>query len=298
MNSQAGSAGMTCGMTTMNPGMNRTAAHPMAGTWLAGDGRRLVSAVSGLVLALACVLPARAATVQITDLFGTGVDSSGNLIAQGASDPHYTVTAVAFLTGTSGTGYPPPSDSPWLGAPKAYRIDQWTPNNSGAARPSQWVAPNGATEAQSPFTPSGQYVVGPVARYYSYQTSFTIGDNAWTFAEISGDWVADNIGTGMFLNGNQLTLGSGSSFTYSGSNVGGTFFTAGTNTLEFRVRNLIENDGDFFNPTGMQLTVTGAYYLTSTNVVPELDPSAAAYGCALVVGVLALLERRRALTAA
>jgi hypothetical protein len=260
--------------------------------WLTEDRRRLVSAMTGLVLALACVMPARATTIQITDLYGTGVDNAGSLIAEGASDPHYTVTAVAFFTGTTGIGYPPPSDTPWLGAPKAYRIDQWTPNNTGAARPSQWVAPNGATEAQSPFTPSGQLVDAPVARFYNYQTTFTIGANDWTFAEISGDWIADNIGLGIFLNGNQLTLPSGSpvQFSYSSANTGGTFFVAGTNTLDFRVRNVIENEGDFSNPTGMQVTVTGAYYRTD---VPEIDPLSATSCIALAVGSLAFIERRR-----
>jgi hypothetical protein len=261
--------------------------------WIAGDGRRMVSAVSGLVLALACVMPARAATVQINDLYGTGVDNAGALISQGASDPHYSVTSVVFLTGTTGPGYPPPSDSPWLGAPKAYRIDQWTANNTGAARPSQWVAPNGSTEAPvPPFTPTGQYVDAPVARYYNYQTTFTLGAADWVFAEIAGLWEADNIGTGIFLNGNQLTLGTGTAFSYSSTNVGGTFFQVGTNTLDFRVRNVIENDGDFANPTGMQVTITGAYYQTQASV-PELDPASMAGGLTVLAVALALVERRR-----
>jgi len=282
-----GSVGLGAGR-----GLRGTTTRGSFSGWLAGDGRRMVSAVSGLVLALACVMPARAATVQITDLYGTGVDNAGALISQGSSDPHYSITSVAFLTGTTGPGYPPPSDSPWLGAPKAYRIDQWTANNTSAAKPSQWVAPNGSTEAPvPPFTPTGQYVVAPVARYYNYQTTFTLGAADWIFAEISGEWVADNIGTGIFLNGNPLTLGTGSAFSYSSNNVAGTLFQVGTNTLDFRVRNVIENAGDFFNPTGMQVTVTGAYYQTSA--VPELDPTSMAGGLSLLAVALALVERRR-----
>ncbi|NCY17653.1 MAG: hypothetical protein EBX39_13025, partial [Actinobacteria bacterium] len=142
-------------------------------------GRGLRAALVVALLGTACgtAPPALAATYQITDLFGTGVDNSGKLISQGQSDPHFTITKVQFLSGTTGPGYPPTSDSTWLGAPKAYRIDQWSANNITAERPSQWVAPNGATEALPPFTPTGQYVVAPAAQYYSYQTTFTIPDS-------------------------------------------------------------------------------------------------------------------------
>jgi len=250
---------------------------------------RVATAAAGLVLALACTVPVRGDIIhQITDLYGTGVDNGGSLIAQGASDPHYNITQVAFLTGTSGPDYPPSSDAQWLGAPKAYRIDQWAANNTSAPRPSQWVAPNGSTEAPvPPFTPSGQMVEAPVARFYAYQTTFTIPRADWLTAEISGDWIADNIGKGIFINGNLIP--SLPSFSYSGAN-GSSFFTTGVNTLEFRVENLIENPGDFFNPTGLQVTINGAFFTTA---VPEVDPSSATGVLAVVVGVLALVERRR-----
>lgn len=252
---------------------------------------RVATAAAGMVLALACVVPVRGDIIhQITDLYGTGVDGGGTLIAKGASDPHYSITSVTFLSGTSGPGYPPPSDAPWLGAPKAYRIDQWSANNTSAPRPSQWVAPNNATEAPvPPFTPAGEFVVAPVAQRYDYVTTFTIFRSDWLSAEISGDWIADNLGTGVFLNGNQIPL-AGSAFSYNSPNAAGTFFVDGVNTLQFRVRNLIENAGDFFNPTGMQVTINGAFFTTA---VPEIDPSSATGVMAVVIGVLALLERRR-----
>ena len=255
-----------------------------------GRGLRAALVVALLATACATAPPALAETYQITDLFGTGVDNSGALISQGQSDPHYTITKVQFLSGTTGPGYPPPSDSTWLGAPKAYRIDQWAPNNIAAARPSQWVAPNGATEALPPFTPTGQYVDAPVAQYYAYQTTFTIPDSKWESATISGQWIADNIGTGIFLNGSRIDALA--SWSYTSDNTTGTLFRSGVNTLEFRVRNLIESPGDFANPTGLQVTMTAAYYLAT----PVPEPSVAilgAMGVATVVGFKTPSVRRR-----
>lgn len=243
-----------------------------------------------VVAAAATAVPAAAETYQITDLFGTGVDNSYQLIAQGESDPHYTITKVQFLSGTTGPGYPPASDSQWLGAPKAYRIDQWAANNTSGTRPSQWVAPNGSTEALPPFTPTGQLVDAPVAQYYAYQTTFTIPEVNWEFAEISGQWVADNTGTGIFLNGSRINALA--NWSYSSDNIAGTLFRSGTNTLEFRVRNLIESPGDFANPTGLQVTVNAAYYLAT----PVPEPSVAilgAIGVATVVGFKTPSVRRR-----
>jgi hypothetical protein len=255
-------------------------------------GRGLRAALVLALLGTACATapPALAETYQITDLFGTGVDNSGALISQGQSDPHYTITKVQFLSGTTGPGYPPTTDSTWLGAPKAYRIDQWAPNNIAAARPSQWVAPNGATEALPPFTPTGQFVDAPVAQYYAYQTTFTIPDSEWESATISGQWVADNTGTGIFLNGSRIDALA--SWSYTSDNTTGTLFRSGVNTLEFRVRNLIESAGDFANPTGLQVTMVAAYY-TAT---PVPEPSVAilgAMGVATAVGFRTPSLRRR-----
>lgn len=262
----------------------------------ASPARCLARCARGVLAALFVVTaattapPAVAETYQITDLYGTGVGNDYQLISQGSSDPHYTITKVQFLSGTTGPGYPPASDSQWLGAPKAYRIDPWSPNNTSGTRPSQWVAPNGSTEALPPFTPTGQFVDAPVAQYYAYQTSFTIPDDNWEFAEIAGQWIADNTGTGIFLNGSRINALA--NWSYSSANVADTFFKAGVNTLEFRVRNLIESPGDFANPTGLQVTVNAAYYLAT----PVPEPSVAilgAMGVATVVGFKTPSVRRR-----
>ena len=89
---------------------------------------RSVMAVSALAL-FGFALPSQAAT--ITTLYNTGVDSSGNVLADGTSpDPHYTLTSVPPGSSnttsviTSGGGFPV---GPWLG-------DSAT---------SAWIGPNG-----------------------------------------------------------------------------------------------------------------------------------------------------------
>ena len=262
---------------------------------------RLASALVTLVVAVGAATGSSTARAEsfifpIADLFSTGVDSEKQLLEPGQSDPHYSITNVVFWTQSElpqypfPADYPPPSNEPWLGAPNAYRIDQWAPNNISGTVASQWVAPNNSIEALPPFTPSGQFVEAPVAKYYAYQTTFTIPDNEWEFAEFSGTWVADNTGTGIFLNGSRIDATT--SFSYSGSN-GASLFRSGVNTLEFRVRNLVDpnNAADFVNPTGLQVAITGAYYLS-----PVPEPSVAvlgAMGMATVLGFKTPSLRRR-----
>jgi len=265
-----------------------------------GERRSVLAAVLVVIGGLGAAVHTDAAVVEIGDLFGTGAATQTSLVANGATDPHYSVVAFVSATNT-GTqpGFPPypPNASDFLGAAKAYHIDPWTPNVTTGSRVSQWIAPPGSfTTAGTPFNPQDQFVIAPVGRYV-YETTFTLpaslGD--LTRVAIAGTFMIDNLGLAVSLNGADLdaTQFSGANFAYDTSTPLASLFVAGVNTLQFRGRNLFNTpeENDFYNPTGMQVTITSAFY--ESPAVPEIDPTAWPTGLMAVVVGLALLEQRR-----
>jgi len=294
-------------MMAVAPGFARQSVTGMtAGTISScGDMQRLVSAAIGLALAAACVAPATAAVVEITDLFGTGAATQTSLVANGASDPHYQITAFTPDTTVSGSqapygNYPPADPSIFLGAPGAYKISAWdySPNITSGPRVSQWVTPPSSfTSTGTPFTPTDQNVIAPVGLYV-YQTTFTLPSSFTDVLKIfiSGSFAGDNVTPNAFLNGTAIPgAAGGGPFSYAPTTPLSSLFTTGVNTLTFRVRNLFDTaeKSDFFNPTGVHVAITGAYYETPSTVIPEIDPSSFSAVFSLVVGALAVCERRR-----
>jgi hypothetical protein len=220
--------------------------------------------VSKFFLALVCqtaivafvALPVHADLISISDLYNTGVDNSGNAIANGATDTHWSVVGSPTISGTANY---------YNGSPKAYYIDQYNGGKFGPTGTSSWISPPNATAATSPYTPvsPAQDVVVAVYQFvptdYTYQTTFTL-PAGFLSASISGKWVCDNDSQGIFLNGNLLTdlvnnpTGGYQEFTTSNQS----FFTSGTNTLQFIVRNIRQN-AENYNPSGMQVQVNGVY---------------------------------------
>jgi hypothetical protein len=218
--------------------------------------------------------PLQAASIPISTLFSTGVDGSGNLISNGATDTHWSVVASPTISGTSNY---------YNGSAKAYRIDQWVANQTSPIN-SQWVSVPNGQEAIPPFSPSGQYVSAAVyefvAQNYTYQTTFTLpGD--FTSAQIAGKWVCDNVGPEMYLNGALKPLGSVSDGFQQFSITDG--FQVGTNTLSFVVQNLRQTSEDY-NPTGLQVQVSGTY------AVPEPSTTVLAL---IGIGLAGLAHRGR-----
>ena len=268
---------------------------------LAGGVRRSALAPALVVIGLLGAAPhAAAAVVEIGDLFGTGAATQTSLVANGATDPHYSVVAFVSATNTgTQAGFPPypPDASLVLGPAKAYRIDQWTPNVTTGPRFSQWITPPGGfPTTDPPFNPQDQFVIAPEGRYV-YQTTFTLPASLTdlTRVAIAGTFMVDNLGLAVSLNGTDLdaTQFSGENFVYDTSTPLASLFVAGVNTLQFRGRNLFNTpeENDFYNPTGMQVTITSAFYASPT--VPEIDPAAWPTGLIAVVVGLALLEQRR-----
>jgi hypothetical protein len=262
-------------MRDMNRPVGMLRGFPKQETGIRGQERAWWAAgIAIAVVTAAVAAPAMAAPIPISDLFSTGVDGSGNLIANGATDTHWSVVSSPTISGTANF---------YNGSAKAYRIDQWVANQTSPIN-SQWVSVPNGQEALAPFSPSGQYVSAAVyefvAQNYTYQTTFTL-PIGFTSAQISGKWVCDNVGPAMLLNGVQKPLGSVADGFQLFSITDG--FQSGVNTLSFVVQNDRQNTEDY-NPTGLQVQVSGTY------AVPEPSTTVLAL---IGIGLAGLAHRRR-----
>jgi hypothetical protein len=143
-------------------------------------------------------------------LFATGIDGNGNLLATGATDPHYVLAG----------------DEPSNPGPAAIVIQPapdgtYTPNTST----SQWISINAQGNA------------GDTTYTYTYRTTFALNGDPTT-ASIAGSWACDDSCT-VELNGT-----AAASYAAPGWLAPQTFtipagspFQSGTNTLTFTVDN-------------------------------------------------------------
>jgi hypothetical protein len=197
--------------------------------------------ILGMVALAACFMAAGPVQADnIPSLFNTGVDSSGNPLADGTiGDPHYTLISVPagsttdIRVRTSAGGFPIP---PYLGDDSL----------------SAWIGPN--NDAQ---------VDGPVGQY-DYHTTFDLTGLLPGTASISGVWATDNEGVDILINGVSTgnTIGTIGNPQFSSFDSFHSFsitsgFQPGLNTLDF----LVFNDG---GPTALRVEMTG-----SANVIPE-----------------------------
>ncbi|QEH36665.1 hypothetical protein OJF2_52500 [Aquisphaera giovannonii] len=201
---------------------------------------------------------------QITTLYSTGVADDGSALANGAIDPHYTLTSTPGGSGYGPTAYVaddtkyPLSGGPWVG-------------NLSDAR---WIGPVADQTTISGVTGSG---------YYVYKTTFDLTGFDPSTAHISGQWSSDNPGE-IYLNGVDTGIGTTGEYAYQSlhSLDIATGFIAGINTLEFRIYNIPISSN---NPTGVIAQLCG------TAAVPE--PSSAALGLIAIVGGLAVRKGMR-----
>lgn len=217
---------------------------------------------AGMVaVALALISPVTAQAIPITDLFNTGVDASGTPLAGlGIADSHYQIIAqptsgVSAATALNGSWIANDANSSWIGS---------SVNTGGT---------------------------GPVGDY-TYRTTFTLPvDVDLSSVLIEGLWATDNLGLDILINGNatgNTSLGFGAMFAFSVDSG----FVAGTNNLDFIVRNL----ASFDNPTGLRVDdMTGSFELAgnTTGDVPE-PGMLGLFGLGLAGLGLAARRRRRA----
>jgi hypothetical protein len=168
--------------------------------------------------------------LTVTGLFNSGVDANRVPLANGAIDPHWSITSGPIagnaIAVTAGNSAPIP---PWLG------------DNTASA----WIAPTVDTNG-----PEGNYV---------YQTTFNAAAGG-LYLQIQGNMASDNDVIDILLNGVSVATPSGVGFGgFTPFDITG-LSVAGVNTLAFVVSNFAPSN----NPTGFRVEFTSALA-----VVPE-----------------------------
>jgi PEP-CTERM motif-containing protein len=161
------------------------------------------------------------AQVLVPGLYGTGLNNSGGLLADGAVDPHYQLIA------SPSTVYPPGSPL-FVVNSNNYPIPPWMANGPNSKWLSLQTIPIGVT--------SGNYI---------YRTTFDLTGYNPATARIDGNWTGDDDGIDIKINA-LSTLNS-----YSGPNQFMVFhpftitngFSPGLNTLDFIINNGLDRTG-------------------------------------------------------
>jgi hypothetical protein len=159
-------------------------------------------------------------------IYNTGVATGGSLLADGAIDPHYTITSSADL------GFPGPSA--FVINSSGFPIPPWAVDGPI----SKWIGPQ------------ANQSTGNAQGAYTYHTTFDLtGFNPAT-AVLAGQWAADNSAV-MKLNG--VTMASEVGFTSLTPFSISSGFVSGVNSLDI----LVTNDPATPNPTGLRLEISG-----------------------------------------
>jgi hypothetical protein len=206
------------------------------------------------VMALAAAITAHASV----GLFSTGVDNSGNTLALGATDAHYTVS----------------------GGAATFAVNQ----AQGYA--GYWLAPNSTSEWITPLLGAGNTASASAAGgNYVYQTTFDLTGINLATTLIKGNVTADNGITDILINGHSTGFAMGGpnsgaygSFNSFSINNG---FQSGLNTLTFDV---VNGSG----PTGLRVNFNG----TGSILTPVPEPETWAMMVA-GFGMMGLMVRRR-----
>jgi hypothetical protein len=204
--------------------------------------------INVLTTALSLVIATTGASMAapITTLFNTGVDATGTPLANSVADSHYSlattpggVSAVVVAAGSSA-----------LIAP----VGPWKPDNTVSA----WIGPN-----------SDANLDGPVGTY-DFRTTFDLSGFNPASATIAGQWLADNTGTDILLNGVSTTNAApGTDYNTSSSFSLASGFVSGLNTIDFIVANVASPDGSV-NPVGLRVEMSG----TATTAIADVPEPA------------------------
>ncbi|MEI8319231.1 MAG: LamG-like jellyroll fold domain-containing protein, partial [Planctomycetia bacterium] len=174
----------------------------------------------------------------LATLFNTGVDATGHLAANWATDLHYKLVSLPGGTNvvrvaTAANGFP---IGPWI----------------AGTGPSSWIGPASDNVLDGP---GGQYV---------YRTTFDLTGIDPASVSISGMWAADNVGDEILINGKSQGYATWTSpgfssfepFTVTGG------FLDGINTLDF----VLSNGG---GPTGLRVEMAGTVSTIEPNGTVE-----------------------------
>jgi hypothetical protein len=205
----------------------------------------LTAAVAGFVVGGACA-SSHAGTIA---LFNTGVDGSSQVDLNGTTDIHYSVSYSA-----GGVTYGSAQNAYAATSAGGFPIGPWLGDNST----STWI---------SDVTPAGS---GSANGYFDFKTTFDLTGLNPATASISGQWAVDNTGS-ILINGtdtgNNIAWGVPSFENWHSFSINSGFI-AGTNTLDFIVRNWWgpdNPDAPNAGPEGLRVEMSG----TASAVVPE-----------------------------
>jgi PEP-CTERM motif len=197
---------------------------------------RLAATTAFAASALAVAAPANAAVIM--GLYDTGVNNAGLVLAPGAIEQHYKITASNVST-NGNTNIPFQSV---MRTPFVTTYSQWSADSPVGSGGSAWITQRinaNATPAKSgPNKPSG---TPSGANRYDYDLTFNLGSLSPSSAMITGMLQADNFAQ-VYLNGNlvggQTPVNAPGipnyfrRFTAFGANAG---FVNGLNTIRFSV---------------------------------------------------------------
>jgi len=189
----------------------------------------------GLLLLAAIASNAAVASFQV---YNTGVNGAGGLLANETIDSHYSIISAPspYNTAYTGNGLDTTGPMPWLDD---------GPN-------SRWI---GVTPWMAEWVPVGNYV---------FQTTFSLTGFDPTTASLALQIASDNV-CRVYLNGNDTGITTGSEAFTSFSNFAiSTGFVNGMNTLDFHVNNATTPGAQTHNPMGLRVELSG-----SASVIPE-----------------------------
>jgi hypothetical protein len=184
---------------------------------------RMISLAAFAVAMLAGTQASAAPPPGTFETFNTGVDDSHHVLANGATETHYTASDLVWggtvpqYVETSAVGWPIAPNGPWLGD-----------NNT-----SRWIGPSDQADWF----------------YYDYQTTFTLTGYEAARAVINGRWSTDDYGWDILINGQSTGNWAGDFSNWYNFSVTSGFVT-GTNTLDF----IVYNTG---GPGGLRVEMAG-----------------------------------------
>jgi hypothetical protein len=229
--------------------------------------KKILLAGALCAFALAAVRPTNAATIDVTSNLGLHNTGESTTINGTVQDTNYTYGYTAGDTVQGGSAPASLNDFAMQGNPYITNAGQFPISTSNWYKDST----NGSSNWVSPQSGYGSNN-SDLAGYYAYVTTFTLPNAApagLTFS-FSGNWATDNLGEGIWLNGNPISntgMGTGNlnsanfqqlhSFSFS------TPLNYGQNTLAFIVYN---TPFDGANPSGLRVANLD---VTTTQPVPE-----------------------------
>ena len=202
----------------------------------------LTQGVAMLVLISGLSCERLSASVVSLPIYNTGVDDSGDFLATGAVDPHYTLTLGDAYVAYGATS----AEATGQSLPVGWPISDRYASSSSA----QWIAPD------------ADIVALRGTDSYMYTTTFDLTGFDPSSVEISGMYSVDNYSGGIYLNGVLLPNTSSTDifqYTYLTSFDITSGFVNGINTLAFEVDNspaYVTADSPQ-NPTGLLVQLDG-----------------------------------------